>query len=349
MPKRSRSGVVSSPARVVAPISVNAGRSMRDHAGPRALADGDRQPAVLHRRDRRSPRARAAAGASRRRRTPTRGSSAVRNAATSPLRSSAGPAVGTKPTPSSAATMPASDVLPRPGGPASSTWSSGSPRAQRRLDRQRELLLDLVLPDEVLEPLGAQRAVEVLLGELLRGLDAAAGVVIGGPRAGPRRSGPRRCRPRTSASSASTSGGAKPSPSRPSRARPPRVVGVDGAVIEMPSSSDGGADLLAQLDDDPLGRALADAGHGLEAARRRRRRWRTSSSRGEPPESTASATFGPDRLHADQEPGRGRARPRWRSRTAFSASSRTIRWACRVTCLPTGGTCRSVSAETASR
>ena len=53
-----------------------------------------------------------------------------------------------------------------------------------------------------------------------------------------------------------------------------------------------GPDLLAQLDDDPLGRALADPGDGGEPL--------TSpaasaaiSSRGEPPESTASAIFGP--------------------------------------------------------
>ena len=45
------------------------------------------------------------------------GSSAVRNAAMSALRSSAGPAVWTSGAPSSAATMCASEVLPRPGGP----------------------------------------------------------------------------------------------------------------------------------------------------------------------------------------------------------------------------------------
>ena len=48
----------------------------------------------------------------------------------SPLRSSAGPAVGMNSTPSSAATIWASEVLPSPGGPASSTWSSASPRAR---------------------------------------------------------------------------------------------------------------------------------------------------------------------------------------------------------------------------
>ena len=56
------------------------------------------------------------------------GSSVVRKLATSALRSSAGPAVWTIGTPSSAAMMCASEVLPSPGGPARSTWSSGSPR-----------------------------------------------------------------------------------------------------------------------------------------------------------------------------------------------------------------------------
>ena len=47
----------------------------------------------------------------------------------SPLRSSAGPAIWRMPTPSSRRTICASEVLPRPGGPASRTWSSASPRA----------------------------------------------------------------------------------------------------------------------------------------------------------------------------------------------------------------------------
>ena len=39
-------------------------------------------------------------------------------------------------------------------------------------DRDRELVLDRLLADEVLEPAGAQRAVEVVLGQLLRILDS---------------------------------------------------------------------------------------------------------------------------------------------------------------------------------
>ena len=64
--------------------------------------------------------------------------------------------------------MWASDVLPSPGGPASSTWSSGSPRRLRGLDEDRELSRHLLLVDELLEARGAQRAVELLVDDLCR-------------------------------------------------------------------------------------------------------------------------------------------------------------------------------------
>ena len=50
MPKRSRSGVVSSPVRVVAPTRVNGGRSSVSVRAPGALADDDVQAEVLERR-----------------------------------------------------------------------------------------------------------------------------------------------------------------------------------------------------------------------------------------------------------------------------------------------------------
>ena len=56
------------------------------------------------------------------------GSRLVRIAARSPGRSSTGPEVWRRLTPISRAMMCASVVLPRPGGPNSSTWSSASPR-----------------------------------------------------------------------------------------------------------------------------------------------------------------------------------------------------------------------------
>src|SRR5919202_2565449 len=59
----------------------------------------------------------------------SRSSRLVRSAARSPARAITGPEVARKLTPSSRATIWASVVLPRPGGPAKSTWSSASPRA----------------------------------------------------------------------------------------------------------------------------------------------------------------------------------------------------------------------------
>ena len=50
MPKRSRSGVVSRPARVVAPTSVNFGRSILHRARRRPLADDEVELEILHRR-----------------------------------------------------------------------------------------------------------------------------------------------------------------------------------------------------------------------------------------------------------------------------------------------------------
>ena len=96
------------------------------------------------------------------------GSSAVRKAAMSALRSSAGPAVWTSGASSSAATMWASEVLPSPGGPASRTWSSGSLAPARGLDEDLELAGDLLLVDEVGEPPRAQRAVELLVAAARR-------------------------------------------------------------------------------------------------------------------------------------------------------------------------------------
>src|SRR5689334_12027077 len=58
----------------------------------------------------------------------SRGSRLVRSAARSPARSSTGPEVWRRFTPISRAMMCASVVLPSPGGPKSSTWSSASLR-----------------------------------------------------------------------------------------------------------------------------------------------------------------------------------------------------------------------------
>ena len=98
------------------------------------------------------------------------GSSAVRKEATSALRSSAGPAVWTIGTPISAATMWASEVLPRPGRAGEQDVVERLAAAARRLDEDRQLLGDLRLVDEVGEGRRAQRAVEVLVGHVGAGV-----------------------------------------------------------------------------------------------------------------------------------------------------------------------------------
>ena len=171
IPKRSRSGEVSRPARVVAPISVKRRQVERDHLRARPDAERDRQLAVLHRGiERLLHRARepvdlvdeedgarlevgevggdvALALQRRARRSGRTGRRAPRR------RSAPG------------------SSCPGPGGPASSTWSSASPRAAAAAIETASCSLSSVLADELVEPLRAQRRVELVLGALVRRLE----------------------------------------------------------------------------------------------------------------------------------------------------------------------------------
>ena len=75
----------------------------------------------------------------------------------------AGPLVIRSGAPSSAAMIIANVVLPRPGGPDSSTWSGAPAAPQRALQHQGQLLADPVLADDLGEPLGPQRAFDEAL------------------------------------------------------------------------------------------------------------------------------------------------------------------------------------------
>ena len=96
------------------------------------------------------------------------GSSAVRNAATSPLRSSAGPGRLHE----RRAQLPRGDVGQR------RLAEAGRARQQhvverlaappRRLHEERQLTLELLLADELVQALRAQRAVELLLARRAR-------------------------------------------------------------------------------------------------------------------------------------------------------------------------------------
>ena len=145
----------------------------------------------------------------------------------SPLRSIAGPATVRMPTPSSLRTMYASDVLPRPGGPASSTWSSASPRsfaassaiescsltrswptksssARGRSERSSSSSSGLISRSELRLMPPAQRLAHLLLGREL-GIDAgerALGVERRDSRARRARRAPTRSSPARGASTA---------------------------------------------------------------------------------------------------------------------------------------------------
>ena len=267
----------------------------------------------------------------------------------SPLRSSAGPAVITNGTSSSAARICASDVLPSPGGPASSTWSSASPRAAAASSETASCSLSAGWPTNSSSRRGrserSSSSSGVCSGVWMR---AVTGSVM-------------TCAPPSarwpSSSSARLAGGVGEQRLRLGgrvaeleqavAGQQARVVAARGRGSPTVASA-GDADLLAQLDDDPLGRALADPRHGLEAGRVARRERRDQVAR------RAAGQDGQRDLRARRTArrsaaGTGRAPPRWRSRRARSASSRTMRWACSVTRRPTAGTWRSVSAETLSR
>ena len=81
----------------------------------------------------------------------------------SPLRSSAGPATGRMPTPSSRADDVRERRLAEPGRAGEQDVVERLAARLRRVERDRELLLHALLADEVVERLRAQRALELLL------------------------------------------------------------------------------------------------------------------------------------------------------------------------------------------
>ena len=165
------------------------------------------------------------------------GSSEVRKAATSALRSRAGAAVCTSGAPSSAAMMWAREVLPSPGGPERRTWSSGSPRRRaasmktaswsvtascatksaRRGGRSERSSSSSGVGDAH----GPRRSAAAPVRRARRRSSGRAEIVMPRPPpSAPRRSGPRAFRPRRRRE------GARP-PSACSRGRPgPRAPGA---------------------------------------------------------------------------------------------------------------------------
>ena len=116
-PNRSRSGAATSPVRVVAPTSVKFGKSSRigRAEGPRPIMTSRRRSSIAGYRTS-STDLESRWISSMNRTSPSWRS--VSSAARSPGRESTGPDVIRIPEPISTATMLASEVLPRPGGPA---------------------------------------------------------------------------------------------------------------------------------------------------------------------------------------------------------------------------------------
>ena len=220
----------------------------------------------------------------------------------SALRSSAGAAVWTSGTPSSAAMMCASEVLPSPGGPERSTWSSGSPRRRAASMKTASWSVTASCATKSSSRGGRSERSRSSSGSAAR--DSAIGASgpsgrtgTSGPLASNVGSGtipgcdpPPRSAPRAVASAARRrampirSSGLSPSapsrsrsasiseyprPTRPSRASsrgsPSPSASAFAAIARHGRLLELAGNLLAELDDHPLRRALADARGGLEA------------------------------------------------------------------------------------
>ena len=120
----------------------------------RALAEHHVELEVLERRIQDLLDRAAASGGSRRRTARRPSSRLVRIAARSPGRSSAGPDVGWNPTPISLATICGERGLAQPGRPAEQQVVDGLAARSGPVDQERELFLDPVLPDELVERRG---------------------------------------------------------------------------------------------------------------------------------------------------------------------------------------------------
>ncbi len=171
MPKRSRSGVRQQ-ARARRRADERERRQLeRDHARARALPDGDRQPLVLHRRiERLLQRARQtvdliheehAARLERRQEG--------RDVALALERRSGG-------LHERHVELGGDDLrqrgLAQAGGAGQQQVVQRVPARGRRLDRDGQLLAQRLLADEVLQPAGTQRAVELVLADQIGSLDA---------------------------------------------------------------------------------------------------------------------------------------------------------------------------------
>src|SRR5581483_6484260 len=127
MPKRDRNGADKSPVRVVAATSEKRGRLSGSISafGPSPTGISRRKSSIAGYRYSSTTACRRCTSSMN---STPRSSSDVKYDASVPLCSTAGAPTARRPTPSSPAIKCASVVLPMPGGPENSTWSSASPR-----------------------------------------------------------------------------------------------------------------------------------------------------------------------------------------------------------------------------
>ena len=295
------------PGRVVAATSVNRGQLEPDRARRRSLAEHDVEVEVLERRIQHLLDRRAASGGSRRRTARRRRSRFVRIAARSLGRSSAGPLVGWNPAPISFATIWASVVLPSPGGPLNSRWSTASPRRRAPSIRSASCSFTRSCPTNSRERRRAEGDVELaVLGVDHGGLDQP--VVVhqrstvaqrppsGAPRAaGPRPRGrrPRRRRaPRWPPAGVSR---ARAAPRARPRAGPSTTSSPSPPKRSRRSSTTRWATFLPTP-----GTTVSASASPATTARR--------SASGDSADRNESATFGPTPRHAGQQVEQRRAR-----------------------------------------
>ena len=186
-------------------------------------------------------------------------SSLVRIAARSPARSSAGPDVMCRCTPISAATMPAMLVLPRPGGPASSRWSAAWPRRRAASRTIARCSLSSRWPTNSASRRGRSPASSGLARRRRRRRCRAARHARLAPSSfNASRSSVAASPPDGSSRSASRISSGRSRARRAPRARrrptPPAATAAD-------RFEDRQVEPVAQLDQQPLGGLLADAGH----------------------------------------------------------------------------------------
>ena len=225
----------------------------------------------------------------------------------SALRSSAGPAVCTNGTSSSAATICASEVLPSPGGPASSTWSSASPRLAAASIETPSCSRSASWPTNS----SSRRGRSVASSRRRRARARSAAASPGRPRtrpgcgSGPGHRGLAQRRGDQVLGRVARRVAQQPVGLLRRVAEPEQRLARERARVVPARDHDrvlggGHADLLAQLHDDPLGRALADPGHRLQA------RGVAGGDGGEqlarrPAREHGQRHLRPDRLHAEQQ------------------------------------------------